>query len=158
MLSHLYRHHKWANVRLIDHLAALPEEHLQRRAPGGFGSIHETLFHLFANEARFLQSFEGRAISLESMPAELPSCAEIREMANSQGDRLIELAGTLTEDSKVGGTFQGQQYEMPAYIPLFQAYHHASEHRTNITSILATYDIPTPRIDLWAFMEAGEAR
>ena len=40
--------------------------------------------------------------------------------------------------------------------PLFQAYHHAVEHRTNITSILATYDLPTPNIDLWAFIRAGE--
>lgn len=158
LLPHLYRHHKFANLRLIDHLAGLPEEHLQRRAPGGFGSIHETLFHMLANEKRFIESFSGSAIALEPMPAELPSCVSLREMAATQGDQLIELAETLGDDSKVSGTFQGQPYEMPAYIPLFQAYNHGVEHRTNITSVLAMYDILTPQIDLWAFLDAGEAR
>lgn len=158
LLPHLYQHHKWANLALIDHLAALPEEHLQRRAPGGFGSIHETLFHYVANEGRFIDSLAGRDMQFGQMPSDLPSCQQLRQMASAQGDQLVGYAGTLDDSARLTGTFRGQAFEIPAYVPLFQAYYHGCEHRTNITSILATYDIPTPDLDLWAFLRAGEAR
>ena len=157
LLPHLYRHHKWANLVLIDHLAAMTQEDRDRRAPGGFGSIHETLFHYVVNEARFLDSLAGRELNFAGMPSELPSCQDIRAMAATQGDQLIEFATTLTDESRIKGTLNGQPFDMPAYLPLFQAYGHAVEHRTNITSILATYDLPTPRLDLWGFQAAGEA-
>ena len=158
LLPTLYRHHKWANLTLIDHLAGMTPEDLARRAPGGFGTIHETLFHMVANEARFIESFDGATIELQPMPSELPSCGALREMAARQGDRLIQLAETQTEDSQVSGTFNGQPYTMPAFLPLFQSYHHGVEHRTNITSILATYDLPTPNLDLWSYQDAGLPR
>ena len=158
LLTHLYRHHKWANLALIDHLAGMSPEDLARRAPGGFGSIHETLFHYIANESRFIASLVGGdPVELVPMPADLPSCQAIREMAAAQGDQLVGFAATLDEHARITGTFNGQPFDMPAYLPLFQAYGHAVEHRTNITSILATYDLLTPRLDLWAWAEAGEA-
>ena len=157
LLPHLFRHHKWANLTLIDHLAGMPREDLQRKAPGGFGTIHETLFHYVANEARFIDSLEGRPLTRGKMPSELPTCEEIRAMASAQADTLLGFATTLKEEARLTGNFQGQAFDMPAYLPLFQAYHHAVEHRTNITSILSTYDLRTPNIDLWSFQRAGEA-
>ncbi|MGE0600746.1 MAG: DinB family protein [Dehalococcoidia bacterium] len=157
LLPHLYRHHKWANLALIDHLAGLPDEDLQRRAPGGFGTIHETLFHMLANEGRFIDTLSGKELVFNPLPAELPPCSTLRQWAETQGDQLIDYAKTLTEDSRLSGTFKGEAFNMPLYVPLFQAYNHGVEHRTNITSVLATYDIPTPGLDLWSFMDAGEA-
>lgn len=157
LLPHLYRHHKWANLVLIDHLAGLPAEDLQRRAPGGFGSIHETLFHFVTNESRFIDTLRNAQVTFGAMPNSLPSCAELRATAAVNGDALIAIAGEVTADSRVAGSIQGRPYDMPAYIPLFQAYHHAVEHRTNITTILATYDLPVPNLDLWSFQAAGEA-
>ena len=46
MLRHLYQHHRWANLRLIDALTAMPAEDLARKTPGGFGTIQETLTHV----------------------------------------------------------------------------------------------------------------
>lgn len=158
LLTHLYRHHKWANIALVDHLAARPPEDLLRKAPGGFGTIQETLFHLLTNEARFIDSLAGRDLSSSELPSELPGCDTLRKWAADQGDQLIQYAGSLTEDSRITGKFNGQPFDLPAYVPLFQAYSHAVEHRTNITSILATYDLPSPELSLWAFMEAGHAQ
>jgi uncharacterized damage-inducible protein DinB len=157
LLEHLYRHHKWANLTLIDHLATLNPDDLSRRAPGGFGTIQETLFHFVATEARFLDSLEGRELSAGAMPSGRPSLPAIKEMAAGQADRLIAFAGSIDEASRTKGTFNGQPFDMPSYLLLFQAYNHAVEHRTNITTVLATYDLPTTGLDLWAFQRAGEA-
>ena len=156
LLTNLFRHHKWANLTLIDALAAMPPEHLQRRAPGGFGTIQETLYHMLVNEDRFLDALRGRDAAVEAMPSELPTCQDMRAMAVGQGDELIQRASEMADDARVQGNFNGRPFDMPAYIPLFQALNHGTEHRTNITSTLATYDIPAPGLDLWAYMAAGE--
>ncbi len=155
-LPHLYRHHKWANLTLIDHLAGRPAEDLQRRAPGGFGTIAETLTHLLYNESRFIDALEGRQADGAGGPAPSPSLSELRAMAEANASKLIAIASNVQEGERLTGTFRGEPFDFPAYVPLFQAYHHGVEHRTNITSILATYDLPTPNIDLWSFDAAGE--
>jgi uncharacterized damage-inducible protein DinB len=157
LLPDLFRHHRWANLRLIDHLAGMSPEDLARKAPGGFGSIHETLYHLVVNEARFIDGLAERALKFGALPSELPSCQQLRDMAARQAEELLAYSRELTNESRLKGTFNGQPFDMPAYLPLFQAYSHAVEHRTNITSILATYDLPSPALDLWAFQAAGEA-
>ena len=66
------------------------------------------------------------------------------------------MAAMLTEADRVEGNMQGRRYDLPAYVPLFQCYLHAAEHRTNITTILATYDLPAPNVDFWGYLAAGE--
>jgi len=151
----LYRHHKWANLQLIDALAAMSPEDLQRRQPGGFGTIHETLYHYVINEGRFIEALQEKDTAFGAMPSELPSCQSLRETAAANADLLIQFAGTVTPETRVKGKFSGRDFDMPAIIPLFQSYHHAVEHRTNITTVLATYDLPQPPIDLWSWLAAG---
>lgn len=155
-LPHLYRHHRWANLTLIDHLSQRPPEELERRAPGGFGTIAETLTHMLYNEVRFIDALENRQADGDVSPPPGPSLAQLRSIAADNAEKLIRIASGVSENDRLSGSFRGQQYDFPAYIPLFQAYHHGVEHRTNITSILATYDLPTPNIDLWSFNAAGE--
>ena len=97
----------------------------------------------------------GGAISSEAPPP-APTLRDLRAIADRNSARLVELASTLDDSARVKGYFRGRDFDFPAYIPLFQAYHHAVEHRTNITTILATYDLPVPSLDLWSFHEAGE--
>ena len=155
-LTHLYRHHRWANLTLIDHLAQRPAEDLDRRAPGGFGTIAETLTHMLYNEVRFIDVLEGRQADVDASPPPGPSLADLRTIAVQNSEMLIAIAGRVQEGDVLTGMFRGQPFEFPAHIPLFQAYHHGVEHRTKITSILATYDLPAPNIDLCSFNAAGE--
>jgi uncharacterized damage-inducible protein DinB len=156
LLPDLFRHHRWANLTLIDALAALPPEELERRTPGGFGNIHETLHHLVLNETRFIDVMHGGTVPPPG-PKDLLPLSELRGLASAQGDVLTEFAERFVEGDRLTGTFQGNAYDFPAYIPLFQAYHHGVEHRTNITTILATYDLPVPNLDLWSYQQAKES-
>lgn len=156
LVLNLFRHHRWANTTLIDALGKLAPEDMQRRAPGGFGTIHETLYHYVMNESRFIDALNSRDGSVDPMPSELPACNDLCSIAEANAAELLQFAAKLTEADRVTGTFQGNPFDLPAYVPLFQCYHHATEHRTNITTILATYDLPVPNIDFWSYLQAGE--
>ncbi len=58
-LRHLYRHHRWANLALIDALAALPAEVLGLTSPGAYGTVHQTLTHMVEGEERYLATLKG---------------------------------------------------------------------------------------------------
>lgn len=156
LLPELFSHHRWANLTLVDALAELPPEELERRAPGAFGTIHETLHHLILNESRFIHVMRGGTVPPPG-PKDLLPLAELRRLADDQAGVLTDFATRFVEGDRLQGTFQERPYDFPAYIPLFQAYHHGVEHRTNITTILATYDLPVPNLDLWSYQQAKES-
>ncbi|MEO8541917.1 MAG: DinB family protein [bacterium] len=156
MLTNLFRHHAWANLALIDALSALPAEDLNRKTPGGFGTILETLTHYVYNEGRFIDVLNNGTTDLGEVPHEQPTLEQLRVVVAESNARVLEFAGRLQENDRVSGTIRGREFDFPAYVPLFQAYHHAVEHRTNITMVLAVYDLPVPSIDLWSYFAAGE--
>ena len=84
LLANLYRHHGWANLTLIDHLATLSKEDRQRKAPGGFGAIDETLVHMVTAEGRFLDVIEGNGNAGAWAPTTVLSLADLRAAADSQ--------------------------------------------------------------------------
>ena len=152
----LYRHHRWSWLKLFDELAALPGDALNLTNPGTYGTIHETITHTMLNERRFIEAINSsRPVSLEPHPDPLPSLAELRDHFLADAVALIEAAGRVTEATMVTGDYRGQKFELPAVVPLFQAYNHGVEHRTDITSILNAHGYELPGLHLWAFNDAG---
>ena len=49
-LTTLFRHHLWANLRLLERCAELTGEHLDATLLGTFGSIRDTLQHIVLAE------------------------------------------------------------------------------------------------------------
>lgn len=155
-LTLLYRHHRWANLALIDALAALPTDVLPLCSPGTYGTIHQTLAHLVEGEERYLATLKGAGtIVARQLVVELPALAVLREAARRQADELVALSGHVGEEATVTGTYNGRPFDMPALVPLLQAYHHGSEHRTNITTTLAAHGHQAPALDVWTYLAAG---
>lgn len=67
----------------------------------------------------------------------------------------MALSGHVGEEATVRGMYNGRPFAMLALIPLLQAYHHGSEHRTNMTTTLAAHGHQAPALDVWAFLDAG---
>ena len=60
LLDDAFAHHVWATVRLIDACSELSEEQLQTSLPGTYGSILDTLRHLVASDAGYLNRLSDR--------------------------------------------------------------------------------------------------
>src|SRR3954469_7393220 len=92
-LAELYKHNLWANLRLLDICAALTDEQLDLAAPGTYGSVRNTLVHIFGAEERYVLRLRGGAP--EQPPRErgpFPGIEELRNIASASGNALIEIA------------------------------------------------------------------
>jgi len=61
LLDDAFKHHAWANDRILEACAALTPEQLSAPAPGTFGPILDTLRHLIGSDNWYLWVItEGR--------------------------------------------------------------------------------------------------
>ncbi|MGH2379928.1 MAG: DinB family protein [Candidatus Limnocylindria bacterium] len=54
ILVEIFRHHAWANERLVEACASLGSTELDLTVPGTYGSVRDTIVHLLAAEERFV--------------------------------------------------------------------------------------------------------
>ncbi len=157
-LQQLFRHHLWANRRILEACAGLSSGQLDARAAGTYGTIDRTLFHLIASVDSYAARLAVRSrllVNDHALP--LPPMAELRSVLEHAGTELIELAGSTTETRLVEVTGDDGPHTVPAWIVLVQAIDHGREHRTHIATILTQLGIEPPDMDGWAFQESGAA-
>lgn len=158
-LIELYRHHLWANLRLLDHAATLDPKLLEATATGTFGQVDATLKHIIANEEGYLAALGSPVTgTLLFHMHEFPGFPELRRRAQACGEKLIELAAAVQAEDTLSGTFQGNPYTMPRVVPLMQAINHGTEHRAHVVTILSQQGIPPLALDAWTFWEQGMGR
>ena len=158
MSSHLvemFRHNRWANLRIFDWCAGLDDELLDSSAPGTFGDARSTLIHLVAGEEVYVSVLTGQIMDEADRldpHGPFPGFATLRERIAATGDKLIELASTTPFDSVLQANRPGRTpYPERGTTVLIQAIHHAGEHRTHIMTVISQHSIAVPETDGWAY-------
>ncbi len=150
-LADLFRHNLWSTLRLLDACEALDAAQLDAAAPGTYGTIRSTLQHLLGAERRYVARLRGQDAPPRLEDEAFPGFDTLRQHARRSGEALIEIATGWEDGTMLRGEWQGERYEMRGFIPLLQALHHATEHRTHITSILGQHGIEPPEISAWTY-------
>jgi uncharacterized damage-inducible protein DinB len=156
-LAELFRHNRWANLCLLDLCAGLDDDVLSAGLPGTYGPIRETLLHIVAGEEGYLHRLRtGHPRPWVSPPDGLPSIEELRERARRSGDGLIEVA----EHFQPGQVYpvewdDGEVYDVPAEVVLVQAINHATEHRSQVLTILTQRGVAVPELSGWGYFDAA---
>ncbi len=165
VLTSLFRHNRWANVKLLDFCAGLSDHQLQATAGGTFGSIRDTLLHIVRAEVDYVNRVTGKwppAVPAALRPLDqFPGFEALKDAASWAGDELLQLAVAARADSIVRETDPQQRVavEYPLSSLLMQAIDHATEHRTQISAIITQLSIEPPDMAGWAYMEEmGEFR
>ena len=151
-LTELFKHNLWANLRLLDVCAGVEVTQLDAAVPGTYGSIRDTLVHLFGAEGRYVAL-------LQSQPPDptfgervgFPGWDELRLRARESGEALIRIVEELDTSRVLRGVRNGEPFEIPAVVPIVQAINHATEHRAHIATILTTRGIEPPSLDGWQY-------
>jgi uncharacterized damage-inducible protein DinB len=152
-LAEFYKHNLWANLRLLDACAQLTDEQLGTTAPGTYGSIHDTLVHLFRAEAGYLARLQNREPESSLTVGTFPGIDTLREHARQSGEGLIAVANSVDPNQIVTGTYRGEPYELPTMVPLMQAINHATDHRSQIATALSLIGAEPPDMSVWAYDE-----
>ncbi len=156
-LPDFFTYNLWANLRLLDACARLSNAQLDATMPGTFGSVRETLMHLFTSEEGYVRHFTGTTPTppLKELTT-FVGFDELRRRAERSGKELI----TIAEQRDLNQIFylDGGTYEAPAIIILLQAINHAIDHRSQISTLLSQQDTELPELDAWSYNDALHAR
>jgi uncharacterized damage-inducible protein DinB len=154
-IIHLYHHNRWANAKLIDFLSGQPASVLELTVPGSYGTIGATLVHLVAAQERYVERLPGGA-KRPYRPRESggwQGFEPLRESLAYSEPVLLASAETTPEDEFLADEYQGRPVRLMLATLLSQAINHATEHRVNITTILAGAGVEHPSLDVWAYAE-----
>ena len=156
-LPDLFRYNLWANLRLLDACAELSDAQLNATMKGTYGSVRETLTHLFASEEGYVRHFTGTTPTppLREL-APFAGFAELGRRAERSGEELI----TIAEQGDLSQIFWLDEgtYEAPAIIVIIQAINHAIDHRSQIATLLSQQGIEPPDLDGWSYNDALRER
>ena len=155
-LSDFFQYNLWANLRLLDACSQLSDAQLDFTSKGAYGSVRETLMHLFTAEEGYARHFHFTGADPTPALKEFttfPGFDELRRRAERSGKELTAIAerANLSEILHLdGGT-----YDAPLIIILIQAVNHGVDHRSQIATLLSLQDVALPDLDGWAYNDSS---
>lgn len=147
-LVELLRHKTWATLQVIEFCRGVEDKNLDATVPGTYGTIRETLRHLVDAEERYLLTVTGERES-EPLPEGAASLDELAERVSRLGPRWENLAQRPELATREVTTRDG--WLVAGSVPVAQAIHHATDHRTHVLTILGALGLGPPELDVWDF-------
>jgi uncharacterized damage-inducible protein DinB len=157
-LVELIRYNNWANAQILAICQKLTADQLATAAPGTYGTIHRTLGHMISAEADYIGRITGQRLQPTFVWEDGPALADISAFASQVADALLDVVQRIPPTQMVHEEENGLTMDYQARHLFMQAINHGIEHRTNITTILASLDIALPEMDGWGYLFAHADR
>src|SRR3954466_7686691 len=113
VLTHLFAHNAWANLKLLDFCQNLTDEQLDSTATGGYGSIRDTVRHIIGSEVSYVERVNGKSPAQPIPKREFAGFEVLKAGARWTGDELLELALSAHTDTLVRQRSPGRNSEYP---------------------------------------------
>jgi uncharacterized damage-inducible protein DinB len=152
----MFEHNRWANARAMEVCAHLPDAILDATVQGTAGSIRETLMHITGAEQRYVKRLSGREDTYWEGDG-WPGIAVLAQAVEETGRILIDLAANADPEEILESEYEGKLVRLPVAIVYVQAVNHATEHRSQIATILSQHGIDAPDFSGWAWRDALQA-
>ena len=140
----------WANRRLYESAATLPEGAWRREVGVFFGTLEGTLNHILLTDRIWMRRLTGRG----THPAKLgvllyPTFAELREGREAEDERILAFARTLTDrELEVEIEYvalSGQPHRQRRRDVLSHLFNHQTHHRGIAHAVLAILGVREPK-------------
>ena len=157
VVTTLFAHNTWANLKLLDYCEHLSDAQLDATAIGCYGSIRDTLVHIVGAEVSYVERVNGKRPPHMLAGDLFPGFAVLKDVVRWAGDELLQLARSARKETIVREREHGLGCEYPLASLMVQEVTHATEHRTQIAAILTQLDMEPPDMSVWTYMvEIGE--
>jgi uncharacterized damage-inducible protein DinB len=151
----LYDYNTWANHRSIEAASVLSTERFVQAMGSSFGSVRDTLAHIYGAEWIWLERFQGR--SPQSLPetAQFQDMASLRERWDELERRLLGFVRGLTQ-ADLDRVFEYKTlkfgvYRNPLWESMQHVVNHGTYHRGQITTLLRQLGAQPIATDLMHF-------
>ena len=153
LVERSFKHMAWANKQMLQILKALPDEAINFSAWNPDWTVGTIAHHIVIAEGRLISRIIEQPAPAEFDPPK--SAAEINQLITICAERDAQLLSLInTPDEMRKFVRYGTEVEFLTSTILVQAVHHASEHRAQISDILAANNMDVlnlDEIDLWSF-------
>lgn len=154
LISDFYRQNEWANLAVLDACRGLTEEQLDTPAEGTFGSIRDTLLHFIGSEGGYATQLGHEPSPRLLRDAPWPGFDALAEMASAAANSLVAAAQEASD--RIHRVGSENKWDVEAAVVLVQAFHHSTEHRSQICTVLTTLGLEPPDLSSWAWGIAVE--
>ncbi|WP_029007748.1 DinB family protein [Azospirillum halopraeferens] len=151
------RYNRWANDRLFDAVAALPEERFREDRGAFFGSLCGTLNHILVGDQLWMRRFEGAGPQPPSLDTILhPDLPGLRAAREAEDARILAFV-EAQDEARFAGTLaytnvRGERWEQPFSAVLGHLFNHQTHHRGQAHTLLSQFGHTPPELDLIYFM------
>jgi uncharacterized damage-inducible protein DinB len=148
LIADFYRQNEWANLTLIEYCKGLTDEQLDATAEGTFGSIRDTLRHIVAAECGYAVRLGATEVDRIPSDAPWPGLDELAERAKASATALTRLGHEASDEPITVGP-PDDPWEVEPAVILTQMFHHSTEHRTQINTILTSLGLEALELSAW---------
>src|SRR3712207_3477429 len=101
VLTKLFGHDTWANLKLLEFCEGLSNEQLDATAIGCFGSIRDTLVHIVSGEVDYVNLTNEKLPMVPLTSDQFPGFDALKDAVRWAGDELLQLAISARADTIV---------------------------------------------------------
>jgi uncharacterized damage-inducible protein DinB len=151
----LYDYNAWANHRSLEAASSLTDEKFVQPMGSSFGSVRDTLGHIYGGEWVWLERFQGRSPSSLPDTTQFKGIASLRERWNELEARLLGFVRGLTQ-TDLDRVFEYKTLKYGVYSnPLCESMqhlvNHGTYHRGQVTTLLRQLGAQPIATDLMHF-------
>jgi uncharacterized damage-inducible protein DinB len=145
-------YNQWANARLYDAVAKLPDAEYRKTRQSFFKSIHGTLNHLLVTDRIWLSRIEPPQVVMPLNSILYEDFAALRAARAAEDRRVVSLVGAMTAETLSGDLVytnnSGTAFTTPMAQVLGHLFNHQTHHRGQAHDQLSQTDIAPPELDL----------
>jgi uncharacterized damage-inducible protein DinB len=151
----LFAYNAWANRKIFDAAAGLPEEQYSRDLKSSHGGIHGTLAHIVWAEQLWVSRWRGAPPPAVAQGRDLASLADVRarweEVEAERGAFLRGLTAAGLEETRAVKPSTGGEY-VHSFRQMFRhAVDHSTYHRGQVVTMLRQVGVVPPSTGLIVF-------
>jgi uncharacterized damage-inducible protein DinB len=154
-LQLLIDYHYWARDRVYEAVEPLAAEPFTRHLGNSFGSIRDTVAHLYGADWVWCSRWDGESPGALPEPAQFATLAAIQDVWAAQEQKVRAALARYGEqgiDRLVEYRRNGQPQAQPFWQTLQHLVNHGSYHRGQVTTMLRQVGAAPPQaMDLIAF-------
>ena len=162
LLRFLFQYNQWADRRTLDACASLTNEQFTRNLGSSFGSVRDTLAHLYGAEWVWNERFQGRSPSGLPGSTAYPDLALVRAKLEEMDSYYLDFVSKLTPQNLERviryKSLAGEEFSNPLWQSLHQLSNHATYHRGQVVTLLRQLGVKPVSTDLIMFYREHAAR